>query len=115
MKERAGHVPTPAAGFRDGPALCVGDFHERLVVSLGDDRGMVKFVSADNLTNRSERIVREQTRLTITEMKSPFGEACGVAKQARHRMTYTLGVLDGLAQHHVAAALAVHRMALGKL
>ena len=97
-----------------GAALRVGDVHERLVVALGDDRGVVEFVAAHDVAGRADRIVRQQARLAIAEMQPALGKARGMAEQARHRVAHALRVLDALAEHHVAAALAVNRMALRK-
>ena len=91
------------------PALRIGDIDERLVVALRDNRGVVEFVAAHDVADGADRIVRQQTRLPIAEMEPSLGEACRVAEQARHGVANALGVLQAFAEHHVAAALAMHR------
>ncbi len=77
-------------------------------------RGVVELVPAQPRAGRAERAVGQQRRLPVAEMQSAAGEAGGVAEQAGHGMARARRVLQPLAQHHEAAALAVHRMPRGE-
>ena len=74
----------------------------------------MKLMSAHDIAHGAERMVGQQARLAIAEMKLALGEARRVAEQPRHRVPRGLRVLQPFAEHHVAAALAVNRMALRK-
>ena len=74
----------------------------------------MKFVAAHDRAGAAERAVGEKPRAAVAEMKSASGEARGVAEQAGHGVQAPVGILQALAQHHVAAALAVHRTVLRK-
>src|SRR5262249_7285177 len=68
-----------------------------------------KFVSAHDGAHRPNGTIRAQACLTVAKMELAFGKARGVCEQTAHRVARTIRVLDPLAQHHVAAALAGHR------
>src|SRR5262249_16140072 len=59
--------------------------------------------------HRPNGTARAQARLTVSKMQLAFGKARRVSEQATHRVARAVRVLDPLAQHHVAAALAVDR------
>ena len=61
-----------------------------------------------------QRTVGKQPRLAIAEMKLALGEAGGMAEQPGHAVAHTVSVLEALAEHHVPAALAVHRARRGE-
>src|SRR5262245_62313376 len=69
----------------------------------------MKLVSAHDGAHGPNGTARAQACLTVSKMELAFGKARGVREQTAHRVARTIRVLDPLAQHHVAAALAVHR------
>ena len=54
----------------------------------------MKFVAAHDVADGADRIVRQQPRLAIAEMKLSLGEACGVAEQADHRVANALSIFE---------------------
>src|SRR5260370_21548932 len=109
MKERAADMAAPAAGAADPLALCVGKIENSFIGARRDQRRMVEFVSPYRAAGLSERAVGEEPRFPVAEMQLGRGEAGRVSEQADHCMPPPLRVLKAFAQHHVAAALAVHR------
>src|SRR5262249_56085925 len=58
--------------------------------------------------------VGEKSGVAVAEMKVAPCKARGMTEQAGHGVADAVGILQHLAQHHVAAALAVHRARRGK-
>jgi hypothetical protein len=48
-------------------------------------------------------------------MQAALGEARRMGEEANHRVTHAVGIDQPLPQHHVAAALAMHRLARGEV
>src|SRR5262249_32277720 len=69
----------------------------------------MKLVSAHDGTHRPNGTARAQAGLTVSKMQLALGEARGVSEQTGHLVARAVRILDALAQHHVAAALAVYR------
>src|SRR5262249_1439480 len=69
----------------------------------------MKFVPAQARAGGADRAIDEELRLAITKMELALREARGVAEQASHGVANAFGVLEHLAEDHVAAALPVHR------
>src|SRR6266446_3353115 len=107
VKEGAGDAAAAAAVGADRASLRIRKLGQRFVAPRGRQRCVVKLVAAHDGARRPKGTARAQACLTISEMQLAFGEARGVCEQAGHRMTRAVRVLDALAQHHVAAALAV--------
>ena len=55
---------------------------------------------------------RAQACLTVSKMQLAIGETRAMAEQAGHPVARAARVLDSFAEHHVAAAFAVHRSRL---
>src|SRR3954453_24245161 len=109
VKERPRHVSTPAAHVRHGSALRIGDVEKRLVIrAIRNDRRMMEFMAANDVAYRADRVVGEQSRLTIPEVQAALGKARRVAEQPGHRMADAVLLLKTSAQRHVAAALAMN-------
>ena len=109
MKERAADMAAPAAGAGERLPLRVAELKKRFVGARRDQRRIVEFMPAYHTAGPSERAVREKPRFPIAEMQLPRGEAGRMSKEADHCLARPLRVLKAFAQHHVAAALAVHR------
>src|ERR1700680_3917510 len=109
MKERAGDMPAPAAGVSERLALGVGEGEEAFIVSRRDQRRVVELMPANRAPGLPERAVGEKPRLAVAETQLAVCEARRVPEQARHGMAHPLGVFEAFAQHHVAAAFAMHR------
>ncbi len=75
----------------------------------------MKLVPANARVPRTNRAVRAQTGFAIAEMEPALGKAGGVPEQAGHRVPDTIRIFEALPQHHVAAALTVHRPRLREL
>ena len=88
--------------------LPVGELRERLVVACRSQARIVKFVAAHEAARRSERTLAEHPRLAVAEMQLALGKACRMAEQSRHGVACPARIFETFAQHHVAAAFAVH-------
>src|SRR5712691_6066794 len=108
MKERAGDVAAPPAGGSERTSSAVGKVGQRLVVSAADERRIVEFVAAPGAARWPDRAVDTKPGRAIAEMQLALSEARRVAEQSRHGVADAIGVLEAFAEHHVAAALAVH-------
>ncbi len=82
---------------------------QRLVVARRGQRRIVKFVAAYRGAGRTERARRDEPRRAIAEMQLAGRKTRGVSEQAGHGMAHAVGILEPRAQHHVAAALPMHR------
>ena len=69
----------------------------------------MEFMAAKAHARFSKRAVLQQGRLAIPEMQTALGKACRERQQPGHRVHMPIGIGQRLAQHHVAAALAVNR------
>src|SRR5262252_2725841 len=69
----------------------------------------MKLVSAHDGAHRPNGTTGAKACFTVPKMQLAFGEAREVCEQACHRVARAARILDPLAQHHVAAALAVDR------
>ncbi len=74
----------------------------------------MEFMTANDVTGRSERTIRKQPRFAVTEMQFALGKARRVAEQSGHGVAPPGRILNAFAQHHVAAAFAVNRPRLGE-
>ena len=80
---------------------------------LGQPR-IVELVAADLAAGRPERAVGQQAGGPVAEVHPALGEAGRVAEQAEHGVRLAVGILQRFAQHHEAAALAMHRAGRAK-
>ena len=103
-----------AAIAPDRKSLGIRELGQRFVLSRGQDRRVVKLVPAHDAAGRAERTVREQARLAVAQMQLALGEAGRMTEQAGHGVANAVGILDPFSEHHVAAAFAVDRPALGE-
>ncbi len=108
MKERAADMATPTAGAGDRLALRVGKVEKHFIGARRDQRRIMEFVSPYRAAGPPERAIGEKPRFPVAEMQSAHREAGRVCEQADHGMAHPLRVLKAFAEHHVAAALAVH-------
>ena len=69
---------------------------------------------AQRCARAPKRAIMPELGLAIAEMQPPRGEARCVAEKPSHSVARTVGINDGLAQDHVAAALAMDRARRGK-
>src|SRR5436190_12177959 len=74
----------------------------------------MKLVAADQRSGGSDRAWSQQTGLSVTEVQAAFAEAGRMAEQAGHGMSDAISILEGFAEHHVAATLAVNRAGRGE-
>src|SRR5439155_9323641 len=109
VKERAGDPPAPAAIGADRPPLRVRKLDQRLVVSRYRKRRVMKLMAANDGARRPDRTCCAKTRLAVSKMQLALGETRGVSEQPRHRVARAACILQSLAEHYMAAALAVHR------
>src|SRR5258708_5339058 len=109
MKERAADMAAPAAGAAERLPLRVAKLKKGFVGAGRQQRRIVEFMPAYHTAGPSERAVAEQPRFPVAEMQLARGEAGRMSKEADHCVARPLRVLKAFAQHHVAAALAVHR------
>ena len=114
MKKRAADMASPAAGVADRSSLRVGQIEEPFIGTGRGQRRIVEFMSAYHAAGSPERTVSEKPRFPIAEMQLAHRKACGMSKEAYHRMACRLRVRQAFAEHHVAAALAVHRAGRSK-
>jgi len=114
VEEGAGDEAAPPACRPQRLALAVGQPDQRHIVADGGQRRIVEFMPAQARPRFSQRSVGEQPRLAIAEMQLAPGKAGGMAEQPRHAMSDAAGILEALAQHHVTAALAMHRPRRGE-
>src|SRR5262249_39686873 len=77
-------------------------------------RRVVKLMAADHGAGRSEWAVGKKAGLTVAKLQLAAREACGMAEQPSHGVTNVIGVIEALAEHHVAAAFAMDRPRLRK-
>src|SRR5262249_9255588 len=89
--------------------LRVGKVKKCFVGARRGERRVVEFMPAYRAAGSPERAVDEKPRLPVAQMQLAHREACRVSKKADHGVAYPLRVLKAFAEHHVAAALAVHR------
>src|SRR5262245_37786198 len=108
MKERAADMASPAAGTADPFALRVGKVEKHFIGAGRDQRRVVEFMPAYHAAGLPEGAVGEKPRFAVAEMQLAHRKAGRVSEQAHHGMAYPLRVLEAFAEHHVAAALAVH-------
>ena len=114
MKERAADATPPASAFAEHTSLAVAQFGEWRIVTCGDERRIMEFMTAHERALRPERAVCQKPRCAIAEMQFTFGEAARVTEEPGHRVRAAIAVLHALAQNHVAAAFAVNRPCLRK-
>ena len=69
----------------------------------------MEFMSTYHAAGSPECTVNAKPRFPIAEMELAHRKARRMAKEAHHGVAYPLRVLKALAEHHVAAAFAVHR------
>src|SRR5580698_1314190 len=74
----------------------------------------MKFVTTQRGLAPAQRGIAEEPRRAVTEVEFAFGEARCMTEQSGHHVTLSGGVLEAFAEHHVAAALTVHRPRLPK-
>src|SRR5258707_13847219 len=108
MKERAADMAAPTAGAAEWLPLRVAKHNKRFIGARRDHRRVVEFLPAYRAAGSPECAVSEKPSLPVTEMQSARREAGRVSEQADHGMAHPLRVLKAFAEHHVAAALAVH-------
>ena len=75
----------------------------------------MELVAAQRAPGAPERAIMQEPRLAVAEMQPARGEARRMAEQPGHGVARAVGIDHGLAEHHVAAALAVHRARRGKV
>src|SRR5215470_18324176 len=109
MKEAGADMAAPAAGAAERLPTGVGKVKKGFIAARRDQRRIVEFVSPYRAAGRPECAIGEKPRFPVAEVQSARREAGRMAKQADHGMAHPLRVLEAFAQHHVAAALAVHR------
>ena len=103
----AADAAAPSAGRSERAALAVVQVGERRFAARRDQGRVVELVTAHGRAGWSERAVGEKPRLAIAELELAGDEAGRMSEQSGHGMTHTIGVLESLAEHHVAAAFAV--------
>src|SRR5258708_29702322 len=108
MKERAADMAAPAARVAEQLSPRVGEVKKHFVGARRDHRRVVEFVPAYRAAGPPEGAVSEKPGLPVAEMQSARREAGRVSEQADHGVAHPLRVLQAFAEHHVAAALAVH-------
>src|SRR5699024_8718574 len=74
----------------------------------------MKLMPAHDGTFHAEWPVVAKRRPPVAEIHFAPGEAGGVSKEAEHFMRLARRILQRLAEHHEAAALAMDRLRLGK-
>ena len=115
VEEGAGDMTAPSAGRPKRVSVRVEQFGKRLIAARLDERRIVELVPAQSRAGAPERAVLQQRRGAIAEMQAALGEARRMSEQASHGVTRAVGIDQPLPQHHVAAALAMHRAARGEL
>src|SRR5690242_4747601 len=102
MKKRAGDAASSATAVSEHLVLGVEKFGQTIIVAGGVDRGVMELVTAQDRAGAAERAVRQQPRAAVAEMQLALGKTRGMAEQAGHVVNAPVGVLQALAQHHVA-------------
>ena len=72
----------------------------------------MKFMTAHDGPRRADRAMCTKACLTVSKMQLAIDETCAMSEQTGHPMARAARVLDSFAEHHVAAAFAVHRSRL---
>src|SRR5208283_1889502 len=75
---------------------------------------VMEFMAAYDRSAAAENTIRQKPRGAVAEMQLAAGEARCMAEQSGHGVALPRRILKALAEHHVAAALAVHGARLGK-
>src|SRR5579863_2277621 len=114
MKKRATDAVPAAATLAQRTVFRVPALGEVIVVAGRDQRRIVEFVAAHRRSAAAKRGVGEEQRRAIAKMQLALGETRGMAEQAHHCVLLTLRIFQALAEHHVAAALAMYRPGLRK-
>src|SRR5271166_1028769 len=115
VEEGAADVAAPSARWPERARLPVSEIGERRVVSRRGKGRIVELVAAHERARGSDRTVAEKPRLAIAEMKLVPGKARRMAKQPGHGVARAACILQALAEHDEAAALAVYRARACKL
>ena len=74
----------------------------------------MEFVPSNDGAGRPERAVKAQPRPAIAEVEFSRLKACCMAEKPEHGVANARSIDQAVAQHHVAAAFAMHRAGLGK-
>src|SRR5712671_5462720 len=69
----------------------------------------MKFMAANDRPRRPDRAFYAKACLTVSEMQLAISEARAMSQETGHPVARAARVLYSLAQHHVAAALAMDR------
>ena len=109
MKECAADVASPAASAAERLPLRVRKVEKLLIGARRDQRCIVELMPAYHAAGRSKRAVGENPRFAVSEVQSAGGETRRMSKEADHGVARPFRILKALTEHHVAAALAVHR------